>query len=47
MIFFKILFFGLFMIIAGGFTYFAVMDVPIHQRETVQTLPASQFQPQQ
>lgn len=44
MLFFKILFTGLFLIIAGGFAYLAMVDVPIHQQEVVQTLPASHFQ---
>lgn len=43
MIFFKILFIGLFLMIIGGFAYFALTDIPIHQSEQVETLPASDF----
>lgn len=44
MTFLKILFLGLFLILIGGFAYFAVTDVPIPQSEKVETLPASHFQ---
>ncbi len=43
MIFFKVLFIGLFLMFVGGFAYFAATDIPIHQSEKVETLPASDF----
>ena len=44
MIFFKILFVGILVILIGGFSYFAFLDVPIHQSEKVETLTAADFQ---
>ncbi len=44
MSFFKILFLGLFCILIGGFIYFSITDVPIHQTEKIESLPTSHFQ---
>ena len=43
MLFLKIFLLGLLLIIIGGFTYFAITDVNIHQTEKVETLNASDF----
>ncbi len=41
--FFKIIFFGLLLILMGGLGYFAITDVKIDQTERVDTLPAEKF----
>jgi hypothetical protein len=46
MIFLKVFFLGLLLLIIGGFTYFAVTDIPIHQTEKVETIRAQDFQAQ-
>lgn len=44
MLFFKIFLSGFLLILIGGFAYLAMVDIPVHQQEVVQTLPASHFQ---
>ena len=41
--FIKILFLGLFLILIGGFGYFALTDVNIPQKEVTQTLTLSEL----
>lgn len=43
MLFVKVFFIALLLIVIGGFAYFAVTDIPIQQTETVETLKASDF----
>ena len=43
MLFIKIFMLGLLLIVIGGFTFFAITDVTIHQTEKVEVLTASDF----
>lgn len=43
MTFFKIFFLGLFIVLAGGFGYFAFTEVEIEQKEVTQTIPTETF----
>ncbi len=43
MLFLKIVFSALFLILIGGFAYFAITDIPVRQVEKTETYSASDF----